>query len=146
MNEVSVKPTVRIKHKKYRDTVSGLIMALPPVIGFFLFGFIPQLVSFWLGFQELHSFDFAQAEFVGFSNFVAIFSDPAFFKAIGNTFFYMIATVACIFGGLGIALLLSAKGIKGKKFFRSVFFIPYVCSVVATTVMWYWTLKRISEF
>lgn len=142
MKEISAKPPVHIKQKKYRDAASGLLMALPPVVGFFLFGFIPQLVSLWLGFQELHSFDFSQAKFTGFSNFAAIFSDPAFFKSIGNTFFYMIATVVCIFLGLGIALLLSAKGVKGKKFFRSVFFIPYVCSVVATTVMWYWIFEK----
>ena len=76
MKEISAKPPVRIKQKKYRDAASGLLMALPPVVGFFLFGFIPQLVSLWLGFQELHSFDFSQAKFTGFSNFAAIFSDP----------------------------------------------------------------------
>ena len=142
MKEISANPLVRIKRKKYRDAASGLLMALPPVIGFFLFGFIPQLVSLWLGFQELHSFDFSQAQYAGFSNFVAIFKDPAFLKSIGNTFLYMISTPVCIFLGMGIALLLSAKGVKGKKFFRSVFFIPYVCSVVATTVMWYWIFEK----
>ncbi len=130
------------KRKKYRDGVSGLLMALPPVIGFAIFGLIPQVVSLWLSFQEAHSFDFAQSVFVGFRNFGEILSDKSFYLAIGYTVFYMIPTFVCIALGLAIAVLISNKGLRGKKFFRSVFFVPYVCSVVATTVMWYWIFEE----
>ena len=130
------------KRKKYRDGVSGLLMALPPVIGFALFGLIPQIVSLWLSFQEVRSFNFSAAKFIGFKNFTDILSDKLFYLAIGNTVFYMIPTFLCIGLGLLIAVLISNKGLKGKKFFRSVFFIPYVCSVVATTVMWYWFFEK----
>lgn len=143
-NTVAIPPKRKKekKRKKYRDGVSGLLMALPPVIGFAIFGLIPQIVSLWLSFQEAHSFDFSQATFVGFQNFGAILSDASFYLAIGNTVFYMIPTFACILLGLAIAVLISNKGLRGKKFFRSVFFIPYVCSVVATTVMWYWFFEE----
>lgn len=138
---VPLKPKREKKRKKYRDGVSGLLMAILPVIGFALFGFIPQVISLWLSFQEIHSINFAAAEFVGLANFKAIFTDKDFYLAIGNTVFYMIPTFICIALGLLIAVLISNKGLKGKKFFRSVFFIPYVCSVVATTVMWYWVFE-----
>lgn len=130
------------KHKKYRDGVSGFLMAIPPVIGFFLFAFIPQLVSLWLSFQEAHSFDFTLTTFVGFRNFKEVLTSSEFWLSVGNTVFYMIPRLLCILLGLAIAVLLSHKGIRGKKFFRSVFFIPYVCSVVATTVMWYWIFEE----
>lgn len=130
------------KHKKYRDAVSGLLMAILPVIGFLLFHFIPQLVSMWLSFQEVHSFDFSMTKFVGFQNFVQVLSDKIFWLAIGNTLFYMLSRFICIALALVIAVLLAHKGLRGKKFFRSVFFIPYVCSVVATTVMWYWIFEE----
>lgn len=135
---VPPKPVHKKRHRKYRDSVSGLLMSLPPLVGFFFFGLIPQIISLWLSFQEAHSFDFSAAEFVGFANYAKIFSDKEFYLALGNTLFYMIPTFVCIGLGLLIAVLISNKGLRGKKFFRSVFFIPYVCSVVATTVMWYW--------
>ena len=135
---VPQKPKREKKRKKYRDTVSGLLMALPPLIGFLIFGLIPQIISLWLSLQEAHSFDFTASKFVGFSNFARILSDRLFYLALGNTIFYMIPTFVCIGLGLLIAVLISNKGLRGKKFFRSVFFIPYVCSVVATTIMWYW--------
>lgn len=130
------------KHKKYRDGVSGFLMAIPPVIGFFIFAFIPQIVSLWLSFQEAHSFDFSMTTFVGLRNFRDVLTSGEFWLSIGNTVFYMIPRLLCIALGLAIAVLLSHKGVRGKKFFRSVYFIPYVCSVVATTVMWYWIFEE----
>lgn len=61
-----------------------------------------------------------------------------FIKAIYNTLYYVVLTTPTgIVISLGIALLLNLP-IQGKPFFRTAFFIPYVTSVVAISLVWQW--------
>jgi multiple sugar transport system permease protein len=109
-----------------------------PILGFFLFGFIPMIISGYLGFTELHSFDFTDAKFIGFENYKKIFDDPLFYKSVVNTLYALLAIPLQMFLGLIIANVLTKKEIKGKKLFRALFFIPFVCSTVAVTLIFKW--------
>lgn len=109
-----------------------------PIIGFLLFGLAPMLISAYLGFTELHGFDFHDARFIGIANYRKIFADPLFYKAIANTLYALLSLPVQMLLGLGIAGILSREGIRGKKFFRSLFFIPFVCSTVAVTLVFKW--------
>ena len=79
---------------------------------------------------------FTQITWAGLDNFRLIFKDFSFNKsnlgiALKNTVYYTIATVPLTIGcALGLALVLN-KAVKGAKFFRAVFFFPYVASLVA---------------
>ncbi|MBO5046261.1 MAG: sugar ABC transporter permease [Clostridia bacterium] len=134
------KEAARMTRAK-RDNIYGTLFAASPIIGFFLFGLLPMLFSVFLSFGKLTTFDLGDMEFVGFENYARIFAeDDRFFKSIGNTFLYAIVSVllSLVFS-LFLAQLL-AQEIHGKKVFRVILFIPYVCSAVAISTMWKWLL------
>ncbi len=80
--------------------------------------------------------------FVGFSNYAKLFSDAAFIKVIGNTLYYVLLCVPIgLILALCIALMLNR--IKhGVGFFRVLYFIPYVTSVVAVSWVWRWLFMK----
>lgn len=131
------------KHKtltrRRRDNILGTLFALSPLVGFCLFGLLPLVFSLVLSFGRLQSFDIMDIDFVGFDNYVRIFTqDKRFLKSIGNTFLYAILSVGI---SLVLSLLLSVllnRKMAGKKIYRIILFIPYVCSVVAISTMWKW--------
>lgn len=125
------------RRKLLKTDLAGWGMAVWPLVGFFLFGFLPLVLSVILSFTDLKSYRLSEASFIGFDNYRSLFSDPNFFLAIKNTLFYCLSMPISLVLGLFIATLLNRQ-LKGKKFYRTVFFIPYVCSVVAVAAMWKW--------
>lgn len=118
------------------ENISGLLMALIPVVGFALFGFIPLVIAIVISFMYIPGRgDIANGTFNGIQNFVEVLSDPMFWKSIGNTLIMALSLPICIVIALIIGYLLT-KNIKGTKVFRSIYFIPYVCCAVSVTLMW----------
>ncbi len=120
------------------ENVSGLLMAIIPVIGFVLFGLIPLVLAFVMAFLEIpgRGGRIEEATFAeNFGNFTAVLNDRMFWKSIGNTLIMALSLPICIVIALVIAYLLTKK-IKGVKVFRSIYFIPYVCCAVAVALMW----------
>lgn len=127
---------------KKRDQISGIAFVLLPIIGIFLFVGVPLIVSLVLSFGHLSSFDIFDIDFSDFgSNYVRIFTeDKKYIKAILNSFIYAIGTsLLQTVLSLLLAYFLS-KPIKCRTLFRVILFIPYVCSVVALSLMWKWML------
>ena len=126
---------------KRKENIQGTLFASPPLIAFALFGLIPLLVSLVLSFclVEYNYEGGVDLTFVSFGNYVEILTkDTRFLKSIGNTFLYSIITV---FLQIALSLILSIclnTKIKFKKAFRTILFIPYVCSMVAISIMWKW--------
>lgn len=118
----------------------GLGLAIIPLVGYGIFGLLPLLLSMVISLFNLNGYRFEGMEFVGFNNFTNVISDPLFFKSIGNTLYAMLAIPLTIGLSLLIATVLMNPSIKGKGVFRIIFFIPYVCSVVAVSIMWRWIL------
>lgn len=126
------------KRKKIdKENISGIIMASIPLVGFTLFGLLPMLFAVSMAFLKMKGLTFTDSEFVGLENFKIILSDKSFFDSIKFTFLLTINMPINIVIALLVAFLLSKK-IKAEKTFRTIFFIPYVCSIVAVTLMWQW--------
>lgn len=127
---------------KQRDQIAGISFVLLPIIGIFLFVGIPLIVSLVLSFGHLPSFDIFDIDFTNFgSNYIRIFlEDNKYIRAVINSFVYAIGTslIQTILSLL-LAYFLS-KPIKCRTMFRVILFIPYVCSVVALSLMWKWML------
>ncbi len=127
----------RKKIKVKREEVFGFALSMGPVLGFALFGLIPMILAIFMSFMDIYGFTFEGAGFVGFENYGTVLKDPLFWKSIVNTLYMGVATFINIALALMVAFLLT-KNVRGKKVFRTIYFIPYVCSVVAITVMWQW--------
>lgn len=120
--------------KKTRETIVAYSFIVPNFLGFAVFTLIP------LGFALVLSFlrwDGANPiQFIGFENFIRLAGDAIFWRALGNTVLYtggvVPLTLAC---SLILAILLNQK-LKGRNFFRTVSFFPYVASLVAVAAVW----------
>ncbi|MCI8434681.1 MAG: sugar ABC transporter permease [Clostridia bacterium] len=128
----------RRTHKRLRNNVSCYLMCGLPVLGFAIFGLAPLLISFYLSFTQLKTLNFVSATFCGLENFKTLFSDRLFGKAILNTLYAMLSVPLSMAVGLMIAQILTQAALKGKRFFRTLFFIPYICSTVAVTLVFKW--------
>jgi multiple sugar transport system permease protein len=81
--------------------------------------------------------DLSNLRFVGLDNYAQILSDQLFWKALGNTFYFvLVGGPLSMAVSLAAALLLDARGIRFPGFFRSVYFMPVVTTLVAVSVVW----------
>jgi multiple sugar transport system permease protein len=75
---------------------------------------------------------------IGFENYQALFSDPDFGKSLMNTAIYVICVVpASIILSLLFAVLINSCK-KLKALFQTIYFLPYVTSVIAIGIVWRW--------
>jgi ABC-type sugar transport system permease subunit len=95
-----------------------------------VFGLFPLLYGLWLSF---HKWDgISPMKWVGAANYVKLFSDDIFWKAIYNTIWLFFgATVPQLIIALLLAFIINSNFISGKDFFRAAFFAPNVASAVA---------------
>lgn len=106
----------------------------PNFIGFAIFTLIPLIFAFVLAFLEWDGAN--PMVFTGFDNFVRLFNDKQFWKAFTNTIVYTVGVVPfTLVCSLALAMLLNQQ-IKGRNFFRTVSFFPYVASLVAVAAVW----------
>lgn len=118
------------------DTRNGILFALPWIVGFLGFQLLPLIQSFYYSFTEFNAIK--DPKWVGVENYRNIFDDRLFYKSLGNTAFYTVFSLI-IFVGLALFLaVLISKPIAGRGFFRTVFFVPSIIPVVATTMIWIW--------
>lgn len=119
------------KKAQRRDYIGSAIAASIPLLGFVFFGLIPLVLASVVSLHELHTTNLAEMEFVGFKNFKTILTngDDATYASYLSTIVYSLNAPICIAIALFIANLVN-KVRAGTRFFRSVFFIPYVCSAV----------------
>jgi multiple sugar transport system permease protein len=130
--------TKSLKHNhklaKHNELVAYSFI-LPNLIGFFIFTFVPILFSLLLSFCKWNLNGLP--DFIGLKNFVKMFTkDPSFYISLKNTFLFTLGVVPfTLVLALALAILMNQK-LKGRTFFRSVLFFPYVASLVAVAVVW----------
>lgn len=120
-----------------REGAAGFSLAFIPVLGYCIFSLVPMALAIAMAFMNIRGYSFDGATFAGLDNFKDVLKDSLFWKSIVNTLYMAVSTFVNIILALLIAYLLT-KNVKGKKAFRTIYFIPYVCSVVAITLMWQW--------
>lgn len=109
---------------------TAYIMLLPFLAFFIITLLIPAVMSLGFSFSKVST----SIDFIGLDNFTAIFKDPLFFKSYFNVFIFMIFSIpVTIFFALIFAVLLNKPTIKGKGFFRTVYYLPAITSIVAVS-------------
>ena len=126
----------RLSAAARREQNWGWFMVAPTIIGLLILNVWPFIQTLYASFCE--HLGFGHYKFIGFENYINMFQDADFWKATWNTVYFCILTVPIgLFLSLLVAILLNAK-IKGKSFFRSVFFLPMICAPAAVTMVWRW--------
>lgn len=122
--------------RKKMDYIAGYTMILPLVLGLGVFYFYPIFRVFYDSFHVVGAFN--KSKWVGIQNYVTMFQDETMWQALFNTFRYVIVIVpAVIILALILAVFLNMK-IKGKAFFRVVYFIPAITMSAAVAMIWRW--------
>lgn len=130
----SRRSTRRRGAMKLRTTVQGWSFILPNFIGFGVLTLVPVIMLFYYSLTEWNAF--GKATFVGLENFQRLLGDSSFWTALYNTGYYSIFHIPLtLAAALGLALLLNT-GIRGRGFFRTAAFFPYITSIVAIAVVW----------
>ena len=115
----------------------GYIFALPGLLSYLLFTFYPTLRSLTQSFYLIRGAGSAWV-FHGFKNYLEIFHDKIFWDSMINTFVYVFLTIPL---GTIVSLLLAValnSIIKGRGFFRALYFIPSVAGVIAMGIVFTW--------
>ena len=126
---------------KRREARNFYLYTAPWLIGFFVLTLYPIVYSFYLMFTDMNLT--GVGKFIGLENLKYAFTDdPLFIKAFINTLKYVVMFVpSSIILAFFVSLLLSKK-VKGLGFFRTAFYIPYITSGVAVTILWGWIYQK----
>lgn len=115
--------------------ISYLFLA-PALIFFLIFVLIPMGMGIVTSFFRYTMKDFY---FVGFDNYIKMFTDPVWLKSLRNTIILVVGSVPIVvLFSLFVAALTYEKKPMVRSFFRCVFFLPVVTGTVAVTVVWKW--------
>src|SRR5258708_23206642 len=129
-----------MSRRRRRHIISGYLYLTPWLLGFVLFWLGPAAASLGL---SLTSYNVISAPtFIGLKNYVDAFTqDPLFWPSLVKTIYFAGASVPLgLLGSLAAALLLN-QILRGTPFFRTLFFIPSLLPIVASTVLWAWLLQ-----
>ena len=102
----------------------------PAVILFTVFMIIPTLNVFRMSLFERGAYSPTET-FVGLNNFEVLFQDAKFIRSMQNTILLIVVvTIITFFFALTFAAILTREKIKGQDFFRVIFYIPNILSIV----------------
>jgi ABC-type sugar transport system permease subunit len=131
--------------RSWRDDLTGWAFAAPFVILFGIFLAFPILASFFLSFTSFGLKDLANpvgTSVVGLKNYFDLFNDPKFWKALFNTFYFVVVGVPLtLVFGLLIATALSRGVSRFRTAFRVGYYLPVITSIVAIAVVWRFLLN-----
>ena len=128
----AVSPTRR--RSRLNKNLIAYSFILPNLIGFAVFTLVPMVASLGLAFMNWDGAN--KTGWAGLENFQRLLTDETFMISLKNTLVYVIGTVpTTMAASLGLAMLLN-RPIRGRNFFRTTFFFPYVASLVAVAVVW----------
>ena len=118
-----------------REEKYGWGLVSPYILYFLLISAFPIVFSFILIFMRWNML--SPMKFVGLQNFITLFQDPLFWKALANTVIFLAIHIPLqIVLALVISALLNNPVLVGKAFFRGAFFLPVVISGVVVTILW----------
>ncbi|QQE79917.1 carbohydrate ABC transporter permease [Alicyclobacillus sp. SO9] len=116
------------------QAMAGYLFILPAIAALSVFLIGPIFYALYISFFKFSFLDPQNAHFIGFANYVRLFHDPLFLRALLNTSIYSFGVVP-IQTAISLFLALIVNKIKGKTFFRLAYYLPTVTSTVAVSVM-----------
>jgi len=132
---VQTLPRTTIPVRRHQDRMAIMIFLLPALALFLIFLVYPIFQSVYYSLFSWKGFGPA-VDFIGLDNFKRILTDRIFLKAVGNGLLIVVFSLI-IQLPLALALaLMIGRSLRGRAFFRTIFFMPYILSEVITGIMW----------
>lgn len=144
INSAKKEEKLKFKYNKKsklnrKEWISSYLFLLPAGIFFITFVVVPMFDGILISFQD---YTLRGSKWIGLDNYISIFRDPIFIKSLGNTLLLVLGNVPCVLVfSLFVSLTIYKKSSIVRSFFRSVFYLPAIASVVSITVVWGWILN-----
>ena len=137
----SLAPGGRMRKLRARlkDTLRPYVYVAPAVIALMVLTFYPVGYGFYISFTNMDAKHLFTHDIIGFENYAAILGDTdAGFRDITlNTFAWTFSNVFITMGiGLGLALVLNRKGLRGKVAYRTFLLLPWAVPAYISCLIW----------
>jgi multiple sugar transport system permease protein len=128
-----------IPHRSWRQSAIALSLAGPALVLMVIF-LIGPLVCVVLLSLTNYQLGASTLSVIGLGNYIALAQDPTFQRSLLNTLIYAAIVVpGSVLLGLGAALLIEADG-SLRSFYRAVYFLPVMATLIAMAIVWEFTL------
>ncbi|HQY93655.1 sugar ABC transporter permease [Caldilinea sp.] len=120
---------------KWRRQAAPYLFISPFFIGYAIFFLYPVLWAFYLSFFQQVGIG-SEPKFIGLGNYLNLFEDETFLKALFNTSYYALGSIFVIVPvALLLALVLFRRTLPGREFFRLFFFSPNITAGVVVGII-----------
>ena len=125
-----------MKRTERKKLLTGLAFTSLWIVGLGVFTAYPVIASLYYSFCDYSILK--SAVWIGGENYRELLTDDLFWKSLGNTLLYVALSVPLgTVVSLSLALLLNCE-VRGRSFFRVVFYLPSIVPVVASSMLWLW--------
>jgi len=115
----------------------GLVFLSPWIVGFLIWVLLPMLASLAFSFTDFNLLHLEDIQWVGLENYVNFFNDPKIHQAVlVSGRFALVAMPIGILQPVVMAALLNDRRLKGKRFFTTLFYLPYIVPLVSAVFIW----------
>ena len=136
----SARARIAAKTPEWRAGRAGWLFIAPAITLIAVFFFLPVGASLLLSITDFDLYAVANpanVRLVGTRNYTDLLQNPTFWLALENTFYFaLVGGPLTVATSLGAALLVNAKAVRFKTFFRTVYFLPFVTTLVAVAIVW----------
>lgn len=121
---------------KTLENIFAYIFLLPALVLLSIWVLLPLLQTFWYSLLHIDLLRFSQKSFVGIKNYIELFRDFEFNRSVKVSIIFVsiVVPIQCVLA-LIVSVLLEKVSHKSKSFCRTVYFIPYIISPVAITII-----------
>ena len=134
----SAIPTKTVRQRplrgRWRRYLAGYVLIAPALLAAGLFLYVPIVLSGYWSLTEYSGL--GEPEWVGLTNYIELFGNDLFLKALLNTFLFVLLGMGIgpVLGFLSALLLNSTVRFRG--FFRAAYFVPVMTSLVVVATIW----------
>lgn len=138
----SIATRHRMLQGRGQESFVATAMFLPAAVLIVTFLVIPIVLTFVLAFTDARLISPVPGKLIGLENFQNLFTDDTFWASLRNTLVFTVVIVPVQSGlALGTALLVNRKT-RGSTFFRTVYFLPVVTSIVVVSMLWLFMYQK----
>lgn len=130
---------MRLRNNSVKENITGYLFISPQILIFLVFLVYPIMEGIRL---SMYQINYQSEKFVGLDNYITLFSDPVFFKALFNTIVFVVFIVILTVGfSLFVASSVFDKNAKYVSFIRGSYYIPVMVSMVVMSMVWSFLLN-----
>jgi multiple sugar transport system permease protein len=122
------------------ETRAAWLFLAPALLLLGVFFFLPIAAAFLLSFTDFDIYAIADphnVRLIGLRNYLLLAENPVFWIALRNTlYFVLLGGPLSVAVSLGAAMLVNAKLVRAKGLFRTIYFAPFVTTLVAVAIVW----------